>query len=202
MKKQTKTYYGPYELTDHLQHQFVVTRSEEHGARFPAHTPASHFKRATSRRMMVAKFIAFGLACSFQLGSQSFPSWLAGMYCKSRTSRWRGKQLRIPPATETIRNEGIKTETVCRRRFLGYDVEMAPRFLNLPLGCPLPQPSSENVFEPRQKSRRLARNPFHTKFRRWRDNKRRKQQLVPMVPPPPVMMVCKPSQRKQEHCES
>ena len=36
MKKQTKTYYGPYELTDHLQHQFVVTRSEEHGARFPA----------------------------------------------------------------------------------------------------------------------------------------------------------------------
>ena len=89
MKKQTKTYYGPYELTDHLQHQFVVTRSEEHGARFPAHTPASHFKRATSRRMMVAKFIAFGLACSFQLGSQSFPSWLAGMYCKSRTSRWR-----------------------------------------------------------------------------------------------------------------
>ena len=45
MKKQTKTYYGPYELTDHLQHQFVVTRSEEHGARFPAQPPASHFKR-------------------------------------------------------------------------------------------------------------------------------------------------------------
>ena len=28
MQKQTKTYYGPYELTDHLRLQFVVIRSE------------------------------------------------------------------------------------------------------------------------------------------------------------------------------
>ncbi|CAE7667588.1 ehhadh [Symbiodinium sp. CCMP2592] len=30
MQKQTKTYYGPYELTDHPRVQFVVTRSEGH----------------------------------------------------------------------------------------------------------------------------------------------------------------------------
>ena len=44
MKKQTKTYYGPYELTDHLRVQFVVTRSEEHGTRAPLQPPAQPFQ--------------------------------------------------------------------------------------------------------------------------------------------------------------
>ena len=45
MQKQTKTYYGPYELTDHLRLQFVVMRSEEHDSQAHAQPPVSHSKR-------------------------------------------------------------------------------------------------------------------------------------------------------------
>ena len=47
MKKQTKTYYGPYELTDHPRVQFVVTRSEGHN------TYISTYKHMHSQRPAV-----------------------------------------------------------------------------------------------------------------------------------------------------
>ena len=46
MQKQTKTYYGPYELTDHLRLQFVVMRSEEHDSRAHEQPPAIQREQA------------------------------------------------------------------------------------------------------------------------------------------------------------
>ena len=61
MKKQTKTYYGPYELTDHLQHQFVVTCGAEHDTRAHARPPSTppHREQATNCKFanLAVKFV-------------------------------------------------------------------------------------------------------------------------------------------------
>ena len=56
MKKQTKTYYGPYELTDHLQHQFVVTCGAEHDTRAHAQPSASHMTDECVRVVRVGSY--------------------------------------------------------------------------------------------------------------------------------------------------
>ena len=61
MKKQTKTYYGPYELTDHLQHQFVVTRSEEHGARAHARPPSTPLTENRPRTVNLPTWLSSSL---------------------------------------------------------------------------------------------------------------------------------------------
>ena len=113
--------------------------------------------------MMVAKFIAFGLndwAVPSSLVRRVFH--LGWQFCLTRVEQVVGEKATQNPSRDRNEQEDIKTEIVCRRRLLGYDVEMASRFLNPPLESAVPsQPSSENPFgrgtlNHGKESRRLA----------------------------------------------